>query len=232
MHPTFATRTEGARSKRSAVVTAAIDRFARHGFELTKWVTIAEDVGIGEGTLYYYFESKAECLLAIMRMELAELVERFEHETAPVDDPAEAMRAAVRSAFQGATRDVLQRQILLGHFHLLSTPRQVKNEEGERRRARALVRAIEQGWSDLIRRGVQTGAFPDQDVDMSTRLALALVGAGWRGYRLDGRHTLDEIVTFTSEAVLRLVACSHEGGTSPARDDSFAEQADLAFECR
>jgi AcrR family transcriptional regulator len=206
MHPTFATRTEGARSKRSAVVAAAIDRFARHGFEHTKWVTIAEDVGIGEGTLYYYFESKAECLLAIMRMELAELLERFEHETGPVDDPTEAMRAAVRSAFQGAARDVLQRRILLSHFDLLSTPRRVKNEECERRRARALVCAIEQEWSGLIRRGVQRGEFHDQDVDMSTRLALALVGAGWGWYHPDGPHTLDEIVTFTSDAVLRLVA--------------------------
>jgi len=206
MHPAIAARTEGARSKRSAIVTAAIDRFAGNGFEHTKWLTIAEDVGIGEATLYYYFESKAECLLAIMRMELAQLLERFEQVTRPLDDPTEALRAAVRSAFEGTAREALQRQILHNHVDLLSTPRLSKSEECERRRSRALVCALEQGWAGLIRRGVQSGDFPARDVDMSTRLALSLVVAAWRWYRPDGQDTLDEIVLSTSDAVLRVVA--------------------------
>ena len=206
MHPAVAARIEGARSKRSAIVTAAIDRFARNGFEHTKWSTIAEDVGIGEGTLYYYFESKSECLLAIVRMELAQQLERLEQVTRQLEDPTEALRAAVRSAFEGTAREALQRQILQNHIDLLSTPRHLKSEECERRRSRALAGALEQGWAGLIRRGVQSGDFPARDVDMSTRLALSLVVAAWRWHRPDGQYTLDEIVQSTSDAVLRVVA--------------------------
>ena len=208
MHTRIAARTEGARSKRSAIMTAAIDRFASNGFEHTKWSTIAEDVGIGEATLYYYFESKAECLLAIMRMELEQLLEPFEHATRPLDQPPEALRAAVRSTFQGAGREARQRQrqILHHHFDLLSTPRLSQSEERERRSATALVCAIEQGLAGLIRRGVQSGDFATRDVDMSTRLAFALIVAAWRWYRPDVRYTLDEIEVLTSDAVLRLVA--------------------------
>jgi AcrR family transcriptional regulator len=199
-------RTEGARSKRSPIVTAAIDRFAVNGFEHTKWSTIAEDIGIGEGTLYYYFESKAECLLAIMRMELAQLLDRFELVTRPLDDPREALRAAVRSAFQGAAHEARQRQILHNHFDLLGTPRLSRSEECERRTATALVWALEQEWAGLIRRGVQSGDFAARDVDMSARLALALVVAAWQWYQPDGGCTPDEIGVLTADAVLRLVA--------------------------
>lgn len=199
-------RTEGARSKRSAIVTAAIDRFAVNGFEHTKWSTIAEDIGIGEGTLYYYFESKAECLLAIMRMELAQLLDRFELVTRPLDDPREALRAAVRSAFQGAAHEARQRQILHNHFDLLGTPRLSRSEECERRTATALVWALEQEWAGLIRRGVQSGDFTGRDVDMSARLALALVVAAWQWCQPGAGYTPDEIGVLTADAVLRLVA--------------------------
>jgi AcrR family transcriptional regulator len=206
VHRRIEGRTEGARSKRSAIVTAAIDRFAADGFEHTRWATVAEDVGISEGTLYYYFESKAECLLSIMRMELAALLERLEHVTRSLDDPSEALRAAVRSAFQGAAHEARQRQILHNHFDLLGTPRPSPSEECERRTATALVWALEQGWAGLIRRGVQSGDFAGRDVDMTARLALALVVAAWQQYQPDRGYTPDEIGLLTADAVLRLVA--------------------------
>jgi len=206
MHPSIATRTDSDRSKRSAIVAAAIPRFASDGFEQTKWAAIAGDVGIGEATLYYYFESKTHCLLTIMRTELARLLERFRRATGPLENPIEALRVAVRAAYLGLPRDAQQRRILYNHLDLLSTPRLLESEERERLHSRALVRIIEQGWAGLIRRGVESGDFPARDVDLSARLALALVVAVWGWYRPDEQHTLDEIGLFTSEAVLRLVA--------------------------
>ncbi len=58
--------TEGPRSKRALILTAAIDSFGQDGYEHTKWAKIADEVGIGQTALYHYFESKVHCLLTIM----------------------------------------------------------------------------------------------------------------------------------------------------------------------
>ena len=198
-------RTESARSKRTAIVAAAVDRFGSDGYEHTKWAAIADDVGIGQTALYHYFESKAHCLLTIMRLELTQSLVRFQEVTGSIEDPAEALALAVRSAYDGSARDALQRRILQNHLDLLSTPRPSEKEEQERLRSRELVRDIEKAWTDLIRRGVESGAFADRDVELSARMALALVVGVWRWYRPGGPHTLEEIGVLTSDAVLRVV---------------------------
>jgi AcrR family transcriptional regulator len=198
-------RTESARSKRSAIVAAAVDRFGSDGYEHTKWATIADQVGIGQTALYHYFESKAHCLLTIMRLELTLSLARFQEVTGSIEDPAQALAQAVRSAYEGSARDALQRRILQNHLDLLSTARPSEKEEQERLRSRALVRDIEKAWTDLIRRGVESGAFADRDVELSARMALALVVGVWRWYRPGGPHSLEEIGVLTSDAVLRVV---------------------------
>ena len=206
MQPSIAPRTESARSKRPSIMAAAVDHFGSDGYEHTKWAAIADDVGIGQTALYHYFESKAHCLLTIMRTELTESLERFQRITSAEEDPAEALRLAVRSAYEGSARDALQRRILQNHVDLLGTLRPSEKEEHERQKSRALVREIEEAWTDLIRRGVQSGAFADRDPLMSARMVLALVVGVWRWYRPDGKYKLDKIGVLTSEAVLRIVA--------------------------
>jgi AcrR family transcriptional regulator len=205
MQPSTAPRTESARSKRPDIVAAAIDRFGSDGYDHTKWSAIAADAGIGETALYHYFESKAHCLLTIMRTELADSLQRFQRVTASEDDPREALRRSVLSAYDGGPRDALQRRILQNHVDLLSTARPWEKEEQERLKSRALVREIEEVWTDLIRRGVRSGAFADRDPELSARLALAVVVGVWRWYRPGGTYELDTIGAPTSEAVLRIV---------------------------
>ena len=77
--------TEGPRSKRAVILTAAIESFGHDGYEHTKWAKIADEVGIGQTALYHYFESKAHCLLTIMSLELSRSLERFREVTADVD---------------------------------------------------------------------------------------------------------------------------------------------------
>jgi TetR/AcrR family transcriptional regulator, cholesterol catabolism regulator len=206
MRPSMAPRTESARSKRRSIVAAAIDRFGSDGYEHTKWSTVADDVGIGQTALYHYFESKAHCLMMIMRIELTQSLDRFRRVTRAEDDPVEALRLAVHSAYEGTPRDALQRRILQNHVDLLSTPRPWEKEEQERQRSRALVGEIEDAWTDLIRRGVQSGALTDRDPEVSARMVLALVVGVWRWYRPGGTYDLDEIRVLTSEAALRIVA--------------------------
>src|SRR3954452_5409643 len=128
----------GPRSKRAAILTAAVDCFGEAGFEATKWSTVADRVGIGQTALYHYFESKAHCLLTIMRLELRRSRDQFVEATEGEEDPVAALRAAVRAAFAVSDSEILQMRILQNNMVLLAGPRASQREETERRAAREL----------------------------------------------------------------------------------------------
>ncbi|MEV0361396.1 TetR/AcrR family transcriptional regulator [Nocardia fusca] len=198
-------RRESPRSKRGSILTAAIEQFGRIGYEHTKWASIADEVGIGQTALYHYFESKAHCLLTIMRLELADSADRFVAAIEGEENPEKALRAAVAAALRAEPIDALQRRILQNHMDLLATPRQSEKEEAERLRSRELVQEIEQNWTDLIARGVETGAFAGDDPRVLGRLVLAVVISVWRWYRPDGALTLAEITETVTETAVRMV---------------------------
>lgn len=52
---------------RQRIIREAAGEFARLGFEQANINTIAEQAGIGKGTIYLYFENKRELFLAMLR---------------------------------------------------------------------------------------------------------------------------------------------------------------------
>ena len=194
----------GPRSKRSAILRAAVDCFGQYGYEATKWSTVAERVGIGQTALYHYFESKAHCLLTIMRVELRRSHERFREVTAGVD-PAAGLRAALAVAFDVSEHEVLQMRILQNHLVILESPRASKREEEERLASRALVHDIETSWTGLLDRGMAAGTFPRRDPHTLALAVLGTVVSVWRWYRWGGRLTLTAVGEFSAGCCLRMV---------------------------
>ena len=136
------TETEGSRSKRSLILTVAIESFGQHGYERTTWANIAGQVGIGQTALYHYFESKAHCLLTIMSLELDRSLRAFREVTAGVTEAERALALAIATAYDVSPREVLQMRILQSHMDLLAKPRRVEKKPvimsgvpGGRRRA-------------------------------------------------------------------------------------------------
>jgi TetR/AcrR family transcriptional regulator, fatty acid metabolism regulator protein len=54
-------------ARRDAILQAAIETFAQHGFAASRTRDIAARAGVAEGTIYLYFESKDELLLTAFR---------------------------------------------------------------------------------------------------------------------------------------------------------------------
>jgi AcrR family transcriptional regulator len=194
----------GPRSKRAAILRSAVESFGEVGYEHTKWSYVADRVGIGQTALYYYFESKAHCLLTIMHLELQRSWERF---TAVTDGlkPGDALRAAIGAAYDVTEHEVLQMRILHSHMDLLASPRSSDREEEERLASRALVRRIEHEWSELLARGMADGSFARSDPRTMSRLVLGLIVSVWTWYRPGGPMSLREVSRFLEESVLRLV---------------------------
>lgn len=196
----------GPRSKRAAILTAAVDCFGETGFEATKWSTVAERVGIGQTALYHYFESKTHCLLTIMRLELQRSHDKFTEAIEGVEDPTEALRAAVRTAYDVSDHEVLQMRILHNHMDLLSGTRKSKREEAERVEARKLVQLVERNWTNLLVKGMSMGAFPLRDAQLLGSGVLGLIVSVWRWYRPSGPTPLSEVSELIEGACVRMVA--------------------------
>jgi len=196
---------DGPRSKRAAILAAAIDSFGHDGYEHTKWAKIADEVGIGQTALYYYFESKAHCLLTIMSLELSRSLALFREVTAEVAEADKALERAIAAAYDVSPREVLQMRILQNHMDLLATPRPSVKEEAERQTARETVHEIEREWTDLLLRGMKTGAFPKRDAPALATVVLAMIVSVWRWYRPGGRMTLDEVRDLISATCLRAI---------------------------
>ena len=197
---------QGPRSKRAAILSAAIESFGKDGYDATKWSSVADRVGIGQPALYHYFESKAHCLLTIMRMELERSHEMFVRATAGETDAMAALRAAVRGAYEVSERDVLRMRILENNSDLLAVARQSAREESERAAAPQLVQQIELAWTALLQRGMDDGVFVRRDARTLALSMLGMIVSVWRWYRPRGATPLSEVRELIEDACIRIVA--------------------------
>lgn len=87
----LAPSTPAAREKRRQVIEAAAKVMAREGYAGTSMKDVAQEAGIAQGLIHYYFASKDELVMAIVK------------------DACDAMLAETVAAFEQATGGPLQR---------------------------------------------------------------------------------------------------------------------------
>jgi AcrR family transcriptional regulator len=98
-------RRERQKQEREARILSAARRlFDRHGYVNTSMEEVAARAGLAVGTLYNYFSSKDQLLLAISRIDTERLLRIGERILAdPPDDPVEAIAALTEVMVQGIT---------------------------------------------------------------------------------------------------------------------------------
>ncbi|HSB61618.1 MAG TPA: helix-turn-helix domain-containing protein, partial [Vicinamibacteria bacterium] len=60
--------------KRQQIIDAAVRVFARTGYYSSRVSDVAREAGIASGTIYLYFDTKDEILVALFREKMAEWV--------------------------------------------------------------------------------------------------------------------------------------------------------------
>lgn len=196
---------DGPRSKRVPIIKAAVEHFGEHGYDETKWSAIAERVGIGQTALYHYFESKAHCLLVILRLALERSLARVDDAIAETDSPDAAFEATLAKTFAISDFELLQLRILVNNLGILASRRSSEVEEQEREIARTLIRDVEARWGALLQDGMAQGVFPERDAELLARTLLGTVTGVWRWYRPDGGRPLSEVGAFVTDACRRMV---------------------------
>src|SRR5579859_6886603 len=70
-------RTENKEKTRQAILKAALELFAKQGFDRTTTKTISREAGIAEGTLFNYFRTKEDLALYFLERELDAVIKWY-----------------------------------------------------------------------------------------------------------------------------------------------------------
>lgn len=89
--------TEATPCKRSRILAEASSFFAQRGFENTEVQAIADAAGVGKGTVYRYFGSKAELFMAAVDHGVKLLGLRVNQAAALAEDPLSSLKGAIEA---------------------------------------------------------------------------------------------------------------------------------------
>lgn len=165
---------------------------SEQGFEAITLAEIAASAGIGRTAVYNHFADKETLLLDFIAHETQLYVEELERALGPITDPVEQLRTYVRQQTQlGAT------------FHLApSAELRSAMSRGAQPRLRDHVAGVEGVLRRILTAGIDSGAFPHQDIGTTVSLVHACLSG--RGVPDDGPARLRALEA-TEEFVLRAV---------------------------
>lgn len=163
-------RREGYSKKRSVIVDAAWQLFARHGYELTTVDTIVETADISKGTFYHYFESKEDVLDAV--------VERMT--TVALEKIRKAVHESELSAVQRLNRFfVASRQWRFENIQIVREIIEILyRDENVRLLHKSNERSMEKTaplLKEIIEQGVEEGIFSTPDSEETAFMILEML---------------------------------------------------------
>jgi len=192
-------RTQGSHSDITGpkVRQAALRLFARHGYAAVSMRQIAAEVGVQAGALYNYTPDKQTLLFDLMKTHLDELLAA--HDALPGGAmPFPALEAFTRFhiRFHAERPD----EVFIAYMELRSL------EAGNFARIEALRRAYEQRLEDILRHGVEQGAFAVADPRIAAMALIAMLTGINTWFRRGGRLSLPQVQELYWEMVRKSVA--------------------------
>lgn len=161
-------------AKKEAILHAALDAFASHGFDGASYNQIIEKAGISKGAMYYYFDDKEDLYATVVRHELEEVLQQF-HDLPEVTSVDEFWRMLVDLLHQTQAFVVAEPKKMM----LL---RSLMKQRAEGRRNPIIKDLYEMGErfsEQMLQKGQAVGAVrTDLPFGLMVRLVTALDDAG------------------------------------------------------
>jgi AcrR family transcriptional regulator len=185
--------------KRSEIARRAIEILAKRGFQATTIQDIADAAGLGKGTIYHYFDTKEEILLAVSGEVFRQVERSLGAALLRLDEPMEKLSALIEESLR-VTEDVEYVFIVYTELWLMN----VRNDHYSdfMRVFRCLHHDLREIVTRLLEEGKKKGLLAD-DFD-SGALAVYLI-ASWDGviahYLMDKKsfdlsHVTREFIRF------------------------------------
>jgi TetR/AcrR family acrAB operon transcriptional repressor len=208
-------RVERAEPSRKHLLDAAIDCFARFGYQGTSIDRIARHAGVTKGALYYYFRDKEELLFEAVGARVGEFEQDVLAEVGPGDDALASLKRVIDACFFHATVSNHRRFIMTLMIEALDVNPQLSAK------FQRILRRMRYFLADVVRRGQERGVVR-ADIDPSDTAAViagAIMGAEIQHYQdaeeIDLRRVLDTLVVQLADWLTpRTRAVATTGGTT------------------
>jgi AcrR family transcriptional regulator len=163
-------RTKGERRNRDAeVMDAAVRIFYEKGYSGASLQDVANEVGVLKGSLYYYFDSKEDLLLRIMKESHVQSETIFEKVSAKGLDPLDELDEILQELMQWYLDNVERVAIYFNEGRRLTGERLEEVEAAGRR--------FEQHLYTLLARAKKDGAIGDIDLRLCIRFILGALNS-------------------------------------------------------
>jgi AcrR family transcriptional regulator len=187
---------EGART-RAAIRDAAVELFARHGYEGVSMRQLADAVGVQAGALYRYHPNKQALLASLMADHMAQLLDAWRAARPNTDDGPTLLEAFVR--FHVRYHIDRRDEVFVNYMELRSL------EPANAPSVIALRDAYERDLRGILQACLAQRAAPGLDVPLAAMALIAMLTGvtTWRkpGGRLSATQIEDQYVTLALRAV-------------------------------
>src|SRR5437870_5020500 len=187
-------RAERPEPSREQLMAAAIDCFARLGYQGTTIDRIARDAGVTKGAVYYHFRDKEELLFEAVKDQVGGFERDVLRATTPTQDALTALRRVIDSCFFHATVSNHRRFIITLMIEALDTNPRLSVE------FRNILRRMRTFLGTVILRGQQKGTLRSDVAPEAAAAAImgGIIGAEVQHYQdpeeIDLRRVLDTLV--------------------------------------
>jgi AcrR family transcriptional regulator len=161
------------KEKRGRIIEAAAQVFAMRGYNRTLIADIALQAGIGKGTIYEYFDSKAELFFAVFEWFNEQLAASTLVQIQELGGPASKRLAVLIDSLTTALTEIEDLYSLVMEFWAATTSSEMRRRLGEE--FRRIYDDYRQLIGGLVREGILHGEFR-ADVNVEA-IAAGLVGA-------------------------------------------------------
>ncbi|MGD2051018.1 MAG: TetR family transcriptional regulator [Acidimicrobiia bacterium] len=179
---------------RAALYDAALDLFARYGYQATSHADIAAAAGIARTTFYEYFPSTEELLVELVEERLPEVLEGLVAEV-PGADPERRLAGLVARMIEFIGTD---------HLGLILHSEVPRLSPGAQRRIATAHEELSTAFTEVYRDGVAQGRFHQHPGRLADRLMLAVIMAAGREV-MDAGDPEAEVAAIRDRAVAFLL---------------------------
>ena len=155
------------------IIRGTYEAMARIGTQQLSLRRIAKELEVSPALLVYHFGSRDNLLIETMHWALAGTVRRIKRQIQGIEDPEQALAVLIDAVFVSPKEN--------RDFHLIymDLVQYAVRMESFTELTELLREHINNSYAAVIRRGVETGVFQVDDIDLAARTVRAIVEGGF-----------------------------------------------------
>ncbi len=158
--------------RKKEIALVALDLFAEKGFETASISSVAKAAGIGKGTVYEYFSSKADLIFSAFMTWIENMMGReLEELLLSIEDPEERLRKCVQAIMEPFISDERTVKITLAFFQMM-----LKDDKffSQYPQVAKIFQAMRKLFVDILLEGISQGVFKPETARHATKIAINL----------------------------------------------------------